>query len=439
MPKNSIVKYQNKLFAINLSWHELDSSKDVKQITKLFRKSNGVSFNFTAVNNQGVKEKKILIGLTQKKQSNCYSLSALVANKLKSGIFITDKLNLLNDKDISNKLYWVCIFQNNQVIANINIADDIVINGDELFDQEQLEFLIKEYSKNFKVSIFTDLIDSTSLNFVNSKIKPLDNIITPKISNKYLIKKINSNSHKTILTATVILLIFGCGLGFYFYLSNLQVQKVALVESKEFVPKNVPEKQILQDIQANSSWLVLSSLDELLKKLPVVLAGWSLQSMAYVSSTDNIQILYQKHDGMDIVHAQIDAQALIVKHNFENASVSFSNNDTIMQSNFKLPKIHSSHISNLSINDVVSISYNDATATIASIQQQYFNYQLGNTNPFHGSYSKQDISITNIDPLIFKALTSLAHKHINLVTIAMLGKFDNNFNVIWEFQGEIYA
>ena len=56
MPKNSIVKYQNKLFAINLSWHEFDSSKDVKQITKLFRKSNGVSFNFTAVNNQGVKE-----------------------------------------------------------------------------------------------------------------------------------------------------------------------------------------------------------------------------------------------------------------------------------------------------------------------------------------------------------------------------------------------
>ena len=433
MSKASIIKLQGKLFAINLTWYEFNSAKELKQTTKLLKTNHGISFSTTVQNQDGFKEKKLLVGLSSKKLSKCYSLSSIVANKLKSGIFITDKLNFPQQEDISNKLYWVCIFQNNQVLANINLLDNISISGDELLSDAQVEKLINTYTKDYKVSIFVDLIDQSSLKISNTQIKSLNKIVSARIPNRYLIKKIHNNYRTYILVSMILGLSLIAIIGYYQKVAlNDKLQQQKIIELQK--PQQTPEQLILKDIQINSASIILNSLDKLLKEIPVVIAGWSIQSISYTSNdSDNIQILYQRNDGMDIANAHLKAQELITKYNFDNASILFSNNHTVMQLKIKFPKVS---IHSLNIKD---INNENTFKTIASIQQEFLNYRLGNIKPIYDKYYTQIITISNIDSLVFKALTELSNKHNNLVVSSIFGQFDSDFNCSWEFNGSIYA
>ena len=143
------VKIQDKIFGINLNWFEFESKKSLQAQAKLLKFNYGYSHTRAVVNLDGIKVKKILACLTDKSLFSCYSLAAIVANQLKSGIFITDKLNIQNDNDTS-KQYWVCIFQNREVIANIEIQSNqrnIKIHGDQLLKEEDLKGLIRHVPK----------------------------------------------------------------------------------------------------------------------------------------------------------------------------------------------------------------------------------------------------------------------------------------------------
>lgn len=211
---------------------------------------------------------------------------------------------------------------------------------------------------------------------------------------------------------------------------KLQQQKIIKLQK----PQQTPEQLILKDIHINSASIILNSLDKLLKEIPVVIAGWDIQSISYTSNdSDNIQILYQRNDGMDIANAHLKAQELITKYNFDNANILFSNNHTVMQLKIKFPKVS---IHSLNIKD---INNENTLKTIASIQQQFLNYRLGTIKPIYDKYSSQIITISNIDSLVFKALTELSNKHNNLVVNSIFGQFDSDFNCNWEFNGSIYA
>ena len=440
MSKASIIKLQGKLFAINLTWYEFNSFKELKQTTKLLKTNHGISFSTTVQNQDGFKEKKLLVGLSFKKLSKCYSLSSIVANKLKSGIFITDKLNFSEQEDISNKLYWVCIFQNNQVIANINLLDNISISGDELLSDAQVEKLINTYTKDYKVSIFVDLIDQSSLKISNTQIKSLNKIVSARIPNKYLIRKIHNNYNTYILVSMILGLSLITIIGYYQKAAlNDKLQQQKIIELQK--PQQTPEELIFKDIQINSASIILNSLDKLLKEIPVVIAGWDIQSISYTSNDpDNIQILYQRSDGMDIANAHLKAQELITKYNFDNASILFSNNHTVMQLKIKFPKIFIDSITSLNAKQIAKdINNKNTLKTIASIQQVFLNYRLGTIKPIYDKYSSQIITISNIDSLVFKALTELSNKHNNLVVSSIFGQFDSDFNCNWEFNGSIYA
>ena len=110
-----------------------------------------------------------------------------------------------------------------------------------------------------------------------------------------------------------------------------------------------------------------------------------------------------------------------------------------MQLDIGLNKVFLPLISDLKKEQIKQeININNGIATIASIQNHYLNYRLGNLRPFKSRYSKQAISISNINFLILQTITAVANKHNNLVISSIIGKFDNDFNLSFDFKGSIY-
>ena len=439
-----IVKHQGKLFGINLSWYEFDKSKHTDQIAKLLKLNYGVSFHTNTINEDGFKKKRYLVGLANKELSACYCLASIVANKFKSGIFITDKLVVSDQENLTHKLYWVCIFQNKEVISKVEInskSRDINISGDELLNESQLKQLIELYTLNHKVSIFTDLADAESLNLKNSREYSIDQIISSRLSSKFLIRKLHSNK-KIYLALTIGVCLLGLFVfGFHYYDKSQvkQVQHKPKANIKK--PKPITEEElVLKDIKANSVSTVLNSLITQFSHIPMVIAGWSIQNIAYTAiNPKNIQILYKKSPGMDIVTSKMQVKDFVSKYKLQNVSVSFSNNDTVMQLNIEFQKESLPIINNFTKEEVAKvINMDNAIDAISAIQKNFLNYRLGQIQKGYGKYSKQNITISNINLLMFYDLTELANRHRNFVVNSIIGKFDSNFNISWSFKGDIY-
>ena len=103
MSKAYTIKLQSKLFAVNLTWYEFIKSHDIKMVSRILKTNYGISSHSTIKNQDGFKEKKIVVGLAEKKFSACYSLAAVIADKYKDGIFITDKLIFADNNNISTR------------------------------------------------------------------------------------------------------------------------------------------------------------------------------------------------------------------------------------------------------------------------------------------------------------------------------------------------
>ena len=446
MSKACTVKLQSKLFAVNLIWYEFTKAQDIKMASRLLKTNYGISFHSTIKNQDGFKEKKIVVGLGDKKFSACYSLAAVIADKYKDGIFITDKLIFTDNNDISTKLYWVCVFQNKEPIVKIELQDNkknINISGDTLLTSSALTKFIDIYSHKYPTSIFTDLTDSGSINIPDSIATSLDEAVSSRIASKFLIRRINRNQMPYLLGGS--LCVLGLVAAFFYNQYSLQQQELLqdahkrqAITQKKAQPTS--EELVLKDIQTNSASIILNSLITFLKNTPVVIAGWSIQSIGYTANHfKQVQLLYKINDGMDIANAQSKAQDFISQYDLKDASISFQMNDQIMQLDIALDKVSLPLIRDLTQDKVKRhINMSNGINTIASIQHNFLNYRLGTVKPFNGKYSKQDISIATIDALIFQTVTEIANKHSNLVVSSIIGKFDNNFNISWEFNGSIY-
>jgi len=445
MSKACTVKLQSKLFAVNLTWYEFTKAQDIKMASRLLKTNYGISFHSTIKNQDGFKEKKVIVGLGDKKFSACYSLAAVIADKYKDGIFITDKLIFTDNNDISTKLYWVCVFQNKEPIVKIELQDNkknISISGDTLLTSSALTKFIDIYSQRYPTSIFTDLNDS-SINIPDSIAILLDDAVSSRIASRFLIRRINRNHMPYLVGGSLCLL--GLVAAFFYNQYSLQQQELLkeahkrqTITQKKAQPTS--EELVLKDIQTNSASIILNSLITFLKNTPVVIAGWSIQSIGYTANhSKQVQLLYKINDGMDIANAQSKAQDFISQYDLKDASISFQKNDQIMQLDIGLEKVSLPLIRDLTQDKVKRhINMSNGINTIASIQHNFLNYRLGTVKPFNGKYSKQDISIATIDALIFQTVTEIANKHSNLVVSSIIGKFDNNFNISWEFNGSIY-
>jgi len=286
----SIAKIKDKIFGINLNWFEFDSKKSLEAQAKLLKFKYGYSYTRAVINPDGLKVKKSLTCLTSKSLSSYYSLAAVVANELKSGMFITDKLNIQNNNDILSKQYWVCIFQNREVIANIEIQSkqrNIKLNGDQLLKEEDLKGLIHLYTQEYKVSIYADLIDEKNLNIPNLKPRLLDKLVDGRIPSKYIIRKLHSHNQQYLI-AGVIILVMGIAWASYNKIDTPPTVKPVVHEQ----PKKVnQEALILKNIQDNSASLILNSINKLLSDVPVMIAGWKIGNLTYIDGTVQIQYL----------------------------------------------------------------------------------------------------------------------------------------------------
>ena len=283
----------------------------------------------------------------------------------------------------------------------------------------------------------------SSINIIDSIATSLDDAVSSRIASKFLIRRINRNHIPYFIGGS--LCVLSLVLGFFYHQHSVQEEKLLKEAHQQQVirqtkKKPTSEELVLQDIQNNSASTILNSLISFFKETPVVIAGWSIQSIGYTANNSKqVQLLYQINDGMDIANAQSKAKYFISKYKLKNASISFQKNNQIMQLDIDLKKASLPLISDLSQDKIKQqINMSNSINTIASIQHNFLNYRLGTVKPFNGQYSKQDISIANIDALTFQAVTEVANKHSNLVVNSIIGKFDSNFNISWEFRGNIY-
>lgn len=438
---SKIVKLQGKIFGINLNWFEFDSKKDLEAQAKLLKSNYGCSYTRTVVNADGFKVKKSLTCLTDKNLSSYYSLAAIVANQLQSGIFITDKLNIQNNTDIVSKQYWVCIFQNKEVIANIEIQSkqrNIKLTGDQLLREEDLQGLIDSYTKEYNVSIYADLIDEKSLNIPEIKPRVLETLVDGRIQSKYIIRKLHSHNQQYTITGVIILVLAITWVSY----NCIDTSKKVKTRSKNpnhitnNIHKKTQEAVVLENIQSNSASLVLNSINRLLSHLPVMIAGWKIDNLTYIDGI--VQIQYIKQIG-NIFDARVKATEYIKQYAFIDSSMKFSKNDEVMQLSFKLNRIEMPLLKSLSEKDIKNdINTNQEIKTIAEIQNNFLNYRLEKIKILTRDYSSQQLSINNIRPIDFKRLISVSNKNGNLVVNALQGKFDNNFVSSWSFKGGIY-
>jgi hypothetical protein len=432
---SKIVKLQGKIFGINLNWFEFDSKKTLESQAKLLKCNYGYSYTRTVVNTDGFKVKKILTCLTDKSLSSYYSLAAIVANELQSGIFITDKLNIQNNNDIVSKQYWVCIFQNREVIANIEIPSkqrNIKINGDQLLREEELLGLIDAYTQEYKVSIYADLIDEQALNIPRLKLRVLEKLVDGRIPSKYIIRKLHSHNRQYIM-ASALILVFGIAWLSYNKIDTQKTVKPVLHKTQK---KSNQEVLVLKNIQTNSASLILNSLNRLLSILPVMIAGWKIDNLTFIDGS--VQIQYLKELG-NIADARVKASEYIRQYEFIDSSIKFSKNDEVMQLSFKLNSIEMPLLKSLTEKDIKeNINTNQAIETIAEIQNNFLNYRLEQMAILNHDYSSQQLSINNIRPIDFERLISVSNKNGNLVVKSLQGKFNNNFGSSWSFKGAIY-
>ncbi|WP_071514982.1 type 4b pilus protein PilO2 [Francisella sp. TX07-6608] len=443
MTKAQLVKLQGKLFAINLTWFELNSKKQLQHTTKLLKANYGVLSSSTIIDQDKLKQKKILVGLATKQLSACYSLASVIANKLKDGIFITDKISIANQQD---QLYWLCIFKDKQPLAKVVLKDNtktISVDGDQFLNLAQVKHLLDVYTKQYHTSIFIDLNNQHNLNIDSATDIVLDEILQSKLSSKYLIQKINRDYRIFILLSIIV--IIGTTAIFFYKQHQQAIHKQLLAKQQQliaFQKKAQPttQEQIYKDIQINHLGMVLNSFNQFLTQLPVVIAGWNIHSVSYNSAEpDLLELIYQANFGMNILTAKNEATKLIALYPHQQASIEFSNNNQTMLIRLAFAK-QDSQIDKLELNDLnQAISTEQGIATIADVQANFLEYNLGKIIAIDEKYSKQEISFNNINSLIFENLKALAQRHSNLIANVITITFDNNFNLGWSIKGNIYA
>jgi len=423
----SSLKLENHNYIVNMTLAKCADSKELRQTATIVNSNYGIKLSDTSF---AFCERRF-VGLT--------SLAMVVADSLQNGIFITDKLAINNKSDQS---IWVCIFKDGKPLVNVSLEDGlhlISINGDQLLSKDELLNILPLYIQKYNPPLFSDLafaIDDPSLLY--NEVVDIKTLLKSKRNSHFKVKKIHSKN-KQALAVTAIVLVSLVG---YLSYSNLTQQLHKSTSTKKnIVPKISSEQKVLKLIQKNNLDGLLKSLNIITNELPIVIAGWTLHSLNYSSVDSNyITVVYDANNGQNIIDAKAEAISFLKRvSNYQDYSVTFDNNFQAMQIKIKLPTIENSNMQDLKESAIKALITSQAQVqTIADFQSNFFDYRLGNTQAIVGSYSKHDISISNINNLEFETFKSLATSHINLAITSIKALYSNGVPT-WSFKGEIYV
>lgn len=493
------LKIDNKLFAVHMTWLEITASnnrqikREIQQSARLLNKSYGVVLNKKSKNikktengktqytQQGNQSKSTILGLTDKNHNAYYALAPIVANKLKDGIFITDKIIGHKNTQDGEKLYWLCVFSNKELLVNINlnVMNELMplnISGDELLNVLELKTFLNSYLTQYHAKIMIDMPqeEADKLGLSDYQVVSIESIVQSRIASKFIVKRQVNNNYFVRLFVIIAMLSI---IGFFAYeafLSNkdneLPVANTKPVEVKTVKAEPVAEEKILLDLKQHNLYRVLSQIKAALKQLPVSLAGWVIQDINYSGvNPKRLQVTYKLQSGADIYFAKEVAQRLIFSQpkiedgeNKKNkksttsfssfsssSSLSFYANDQMMCLMIPLPEIDSKYnqnskglvsVDDLTVNDIKNfLNENQRVNTIAKIQRHFLNYRLGQLKPLPQDHSKQEITIANIDSLSFKTIQAISQSSFDLVAESIIGKFQPDFTINFEIRGNIYA
>jgi hypothetical protein len=347
------------------------------------------------------------------------------------------------------------------------------ISGDELLNVLELTTFLHSYLSQYHAKIMIDMPqdEADKLGLSYYQMVSIESIVQSRIASKFIIKRQVNNNHLVRLFVIIAMLSI---IGFFAYdafLSNkdneLPVANTKPVEVKTVKAEPVAEEKILLDLKQHNLYRVLSQIKAALKQLPVSLAGWVIQDINYSGvNPKRLQVTYKLQSGADIYFAKEVAQKIIFNQAniegednkkskkgatlfYSSSSLSFYANDQMMRLMIPLPEIESKDnknskglisVDDLTVNDIKnSLNENQRVNTIAKLQRHFLSYRLGQLKPLVQDYSKQEITIANIDALSFKTIQAIAQSSFDLVAESIIGKFKPDFTINFEIRGNIYA
>ena len=442
--KSHSVKFKNNKFVFNMVWLQNVRYRD---LTK-------ASLNI----NYGIKLSNTEFAFCEKKYLKHTSLAMVVAQSLKTGIFITDKITT----DTVAEQFWLCIFKDGKPVFNLKILDqdsnEVNISGDQLISKAKLSYLLSLYVKEYPLEIFADISSDLENYGINVKTKnmSLDSLVSSvPVEKMYQVKRVN-NDLKILATVLGVICFSIFGYFLFFYVESPKVfekpkvithikpeiikkpKKIVIHKVKKLTPPP-PENNIIEDLQLNSFDEILNVFEAFLAKVPIEISGWSLQSID-IANTGYVELVYSFSYGGDMLSAKNSAISWLKSISYyESSSVIITNNFRTMNIKVKLNKKALQILKNLKVDDIKSSLKQDLKdKVIASLQRKMLNFTLGGYQNLQGGYTKSSISLSNMDAFQFKKLKEIAEDYLNITMTSGCIKYQNGIPS-FSFSGVIYA
>jgi hypothetical protein len=434
------LKLENHKYVVNMTLAQCADSKELRQTA------------ITVNSDFGIKLSDTNFAFCERRFVGFSSLAMIIANSLQNGIFITDKLGINNKND---QTIWLCIFKDGKPLVNISLEDNshqIVINGDQLLSKDELLNILPLYIDKYKPQVFTDLafaIDDSILS--NNELVEIKSLLQSKRNSSFQVKRIHNKNQQTLVIVAVVLFSLVGYFSYNYYTTQPATDKlhnsVKTQNKNKTIPKISADEQVLKLIQKYNLDGVLKSIDIITNELPIVIAGWTLQDLTYNNLDSNYIIaIYNANNGQNIIDAKASAIKFLNQVSADQShDIKFINNSQTMQIKIKFPPTALTPTPKINITNNLQESTVNAlitpqaqVQTIADLQSNFFNYRLGVVQNIAGSYSKQDISILNINTLELETFRNVAARNINLAITSITALYSNGVPT-WSFKGEIYA
>lgn len=444
--KSQSVKFKDTKFVFNMVWLQNVRYRD---LTK-------ASLNI----NYGIKLSNTEFAFCEKKHLKHTSLAMVVAQSLKTGIFITDKITT----DTVAEQFWLCIFKDGKPVFNLKILDqdsnEVNISGDQLISKAKLSYLLSLYVKEYPLEIFADISSDLENYGINIKTKnmSLDSLVSSApIEKMYQVKRVN-NDLKILATVLGVICFSIFGYFLFSYVGSSKVfekpkvikyikpkiikkpKKIAIHKVKKLPPPPPPpENNIIEDLQLNSFDEILNVFEAFLAKVPIEISGWPLQSID-LANNGHVELVYSFSYGGDMLSAKNSAISWLKSiFYYESNNVRITNNFRTMNIKVKLNKKPLQILKNLKVDDIKSSLKQDLkNKVIASLQRKMLNFTSGGYQNLQGGYTKSSISLSNMDAFQFKKLKEMAEDYLNITMTSICIKYQNGIPS-FNFNGGIYA
>jgi len=395
--KGDTLVINKRNYVLGLSWHEVYKVGDIKKVLSATKQSVGVYL-----------KGQQLLGLCDKSRQGKTALAPIISAKLKNGVFVTNCIPQKLEEEVK---YYLVFFENKRLLSRVTLGEALSFPNDGIFTASQAKQILsafnaqevgdsKKAQKGKKAQkIFADMTedDAKSLGVEGFKSVTLEKLAKAS-PRRYRIKDQRRHLDSLAMGALIFGVIGVAGYFGYQYLTRPQPKPT------HFHMHSDPFAKLVNKINADNGYRVLSAINTFNHKLPVASDGWQLAQLNYSAYQPNTVELTFLRKGGDALSAKSLLSELPINSKGTFGGVAFLNNANRLRVSSVLNEIDTKALSKVDVKRYCTTA--SKMAFIAGLQRANIHVQMPKRR---GAFT--DFSFGGLVPISFKNLLVIAQKN----------------------------